>query len=361
MKALSIWQPWAELIAAGIKDVENRPWATSHRGPLVVQAGLKWDQGMVEGELLGRLEEGHIEEGDAPDISAMKEACGYAVCVVDLVDCVRAEDSDSPWAGSEGYCFVLANPRRVHVRVKGRQKLYTPSDEESEAIERELGMTSKEARGSYSITWEQLVGVASRLKTNEEVKTSERQKRGGQPIDVVTKGDLEGAKITAYKHRPHGSLPMEERWAASAIAGGSKLYDSARIGDDGLFDDEEDAKAHGEAWRRAQRERRGELAGVKASRLIGLPIRLDEIDEAIKALQAHRKKLGGFLKECADDHKTLRDEQRAPEVGIRWKDGAFEVAEAPSLSEGSIGRRWWGSDRRDHIGSRDDDRKGPSM
>ncbi|RZK62259.1 MAG: ASCH domain-containing protein, partial [Pedobacter sp.] len=32
MKALSIKQPWATLISTGIKDIENRTWATKHRG-----------------------------------------------------------------------------------------------------------------------------------------------------------------------------------------------------------------------------------------------------------------------------------------------------------------------------------------
>jgi hypothetical protein len=40
MKALSIRQPWAWLIIAGIKDIENRRWATNHRGPILVHAAL---------------------------------------------------------------------------------------------------------------------------------------------------------------------------------------------------------------------------------------------------------------------------------------------------------------------------------
>jgi hypothetical protein len=32
MKALSIRQPWASLIVAGYKDIENRSWRTSYRG-----------------------------------------------------------------------------------------------------------------------------------------------------------------------------------------------------------------------------------------------------------------------------------------------------------------------------------------
>lgn len=36
MKALSIKQPWASLVAAGHKTVECRTWKTSYRGPILI-------------------------------------------------------------------------------------------------------------------------------------------------------------------------------------------------------------------------------------------------------------------------------------------------------------------------------------
>jgi hypothetical protein len=41
-KALSIRQPWAHLIVAGIKQIENRTWTTRYRGPLLIHAGQLW-------------------------------------------------------------------------------------------------------------------------------------------------------------------------------------------------------------------------------------------------------------------------------------------------------------------------------
>lgn len=38
MKALSIKQPWASLIAHGIKDIENRTWKTNFRGRIYIHA-----------------------------------------------------------------------------------------------------------------------------------------------------------------------------------------------------------------------------------------------------------------------------------------------------------------------------------
>ncbi len=43
MKALSIRQPWAWLIANGYKDIENRSWRTNFRGEFLIHAGKKFD------------------------------------------------------------------------------------------------------------------------------------------------------------------------------------------------------------------------------------------------------------------------------------------------------------------------------
>lgn len=44
MKAITIHQPWATLIAIGEKRFETRGWATSYRGPLAIHAGKKVDR-----------------------------------------------------------------------------------------------------------------------------------------------------------------------------------------------------------------------------------------------------------------------------------------------------------------------------
>lgn len=43
MKALSLWQPWASLLAHGKKQVETRGWELKHRGPLLIHAAKKWN------------------------------------------------------------------------------------------------------------------------------------------------------------------------------------------------------------------------------------------------------------------------------------------------------------------------------
>ncbi|OPZ65919.1 MAG: ASCH domain protein [Firmicutes bacterium ADurb.Bin506] len=41
MKAITLWQPWATLIACGAKHYETRSWPTSYRGPIAIHAATK--------------------------------------------------------------------------------------------------------------------------------------------------------------------------------------------------------------------------------------------------------------------------------------------------------------------------------
>lgn len=43
LKAISLWQPWASLIAAGLKRHETRHWPTEHRGPIAIHAAKRMD------------------------------------------------------------------------------------------------------------------------------------------------------------------------------------------------------------------------------------------------------------------------------------------------------------------------------
>jgi len=44
MKALSVRQPWAWLIAHGLKPVENREWETHYRGPVLIHASKTFSE-----------------------------------------------------------------------------------------------------------------------------------------------------------------------------------------------------------------------------------------------------------------------------------------------------------------------------
>lgn len=110
MKAISVKQPWASLIAAGIKLREIRTFGTPHRGPLLIVASATAD----------------ADECSYLEADPSKLPRGEAVCVVDLVD-VEPFDLDDPDEKKRGW--VLANPRPVEpFPVKGQQGFYDVPD-----------------------------------------------------------------------------------------------------------------------------------------------------------------------------------------------------------------------------------------
>jgi len=101
MKALSIKQPWANLIAAGEKTIETRTWATDYRGPIL------------------------IVSSKTPKI----EPAGFALAIADLVDCRPMTRQDESAARCRIYpnaqSWVLRNIRKIHpFPVRGRLGLY---------------------------------------------------------------------------------------------------------------------------------------------------------------------------------------------------------------------------------------------
>lgn len=59
MKALTIRQPYAQLVVMGRKQIETRPWRTAYRGPLLIHAGQRAfpgaDASMPRSAVIGRV------------------------------------------------------------------------------------------------------------------------------------------------------------------------------------------------------------------------------------------------------------------------------------------------------------------
>ena len=111
MRAITIRQPWAELIVRGDKDVENRSWRTRHRGPLLIHAGARADRGLLEQHgVTGEVELGAI------------------IGVVDVVDCTP--DRTSAWHEEGAWGWYLARPKRFRkpIPMKGRRGLFDVPD-----------------------------------------------------------------------------------------------------------------------------------------------------------------------------------------------------------------------------------------
>ena len=109
MKALTIKQPWAELIISSLKDVENRSRLTHFRGRFAVHAGLRRadfeDLGL---EAMPKTLRKPIEQAWERHSNP-----GRVIGTVELVDCVQ--DSRSPWA-IEGYWHWVLRDAKPYAR-----------------------------------------------------------------------------------------------------------------------------------------------------------------------------------------------------------------------------------------------------
>lgn len=123
MKALTISQPFASLIASGAKWVENRTWPTTHRGPLAIHAGRR-------SQYLGRADLARYPTGvviatcelvGCVELAAVADICP-TVCHCSgrtLGEIMAHEHTEGPW------CWILADVRPVlPVETRGRLGLW---------------------------------------------------------------------------------------------------------------------------------------------------------------------------------------------------------------------------------------------
>lgn len=122
MKALTLHQPWATLVAEGSKTIETRSWSTKYRGPLAIHAGksTEWD-----GFKIGAWTT-HVAFADPPEIRRLgsvrngelvpdRYECGLAapaplgavVVVVELVDVVPIVGPDDQVQPAGSPCIVV--------------------------------------------------------------------------------------------------------------------------------------------------------------------------------------------------------------------------------------------------------------
>jgi hypothetical protein len=111
VKALTVRQPWATLIIAGLKDVENRSWTTSYRGRLAIHAG-----GTLDKEGLDEYADLVESLGELPR--------GAMIGAVVLADVTQG--SKSPFAMAGQYHWLLRDPKAFAepVPMAGRPGLW---------------------------------------------------------------------------------------------------------------------------------------------------------------------------------------------------------------------------------------------
>jgi hypothetical protein len=108
MKALSIKQPWASLIAHGIKDIENRTWKTHFRGKVYIHASGKIADFFKGENLAFPLEQWHEINSklDINDFEKRKSLFHTSAIIgeVEIIDCVI--NHPSIWAEKTPDCIL---------------------------------------------------------------------------------------------------------------------------------------------------------------------------------------------------------------------------------------------------------------
>lgn len=101
MKAITIKQPWATLIAIGEKKFETRSWQTKYRGTLAIHAGKSIDKEACEDSWIKGVLDKH-------GITSYKDLpTGVVLATVELVDCYKVE-------ATLGYASVLSKGKTVN-------------------------------------------------------------------------------------------------------------------------------------------------------------------------------------------------------------------------------------------------------
>lgn len=124
MKVLTIKQPYASLIAFGIKRYEFRTWKTNYRGDILIHAGKSMDE--------PAMEEFKVYGVDCPLGCILAKATITDVIKVDdeFREVLKKEDSlvynhvinDKTW---EGYAFKLENVSLIKpIYVNGKLGLW---------------------------------------------------------------------------------------------------------------------------------------------------------------------------------------------------------------------------------------------
>ena len=134
MKAITIKQPFASLIAAGIKEYEFRTWKTKYRGEILIHAGKGVDRKAMEKFAKYNL--------DYP--------CGCIIAKVNLADCIKVDENfrkilqeknkevyhsiikHTEW---EGYAFQIDNVEKLEpIPVNGQLGIWEYVSHEGEKI-----------------------------------------------------------------------------------------------------------------------------------------------------------------------------------------------------------------------------------
>ena len=156
MKAISLTQPWAALVAGGQKAIETRSWSTRYTGPIAIHAAIafpSWARDMCWNE---PFRSALVEAGyTRPQPNGEERLCtatlptGAIVAVAELLYCspIIGTSTVAPLELAFGdfsfgrYAWHLASVRRLAkpIPCKGKLGLWVPPKRVVDLIRAQLG------------------------------------------------------------------------------------------------------------------------------------------------------------------------------------------------------------------------------
>ena len=123
MKALSLKQPWAELIVSGKKTIELRKWNTNFRGAFLIHASLSTKKEWMEQYGFTELPQGFIV-GKAKLVDVKKYKNKQELEADADKHCAGKE-----WWSEKTYGFILEDAERITpIPLKGKLNFFEVKD-----------------------------------------------------------------------------------------------------------------------------------------------------------------------------------------------------------------------------------------
>jgi len=130
IKVITLWQPWASLVANGYKQLETRSWKTDYIGPILIHSAKRW-----------KVDQQKFYEEHAKEFIGNNVPLGEILAIGDLVGCMPTDMVSGIITDREllfgdysldRFVWVLNNVRVFNTPVpwKGRQGLWEVSLED---------------------------------------------------------------------------------------------------------------------------------------------------------------------------------------------------------------------------------------
>jgi len=126
LKAISIKQPWAYLLASGIKDIENRSWKTNYRGTVLIHTGAKYMK-MINPNNIFTNEQWNYLSDTQKRLVMSSLPTSAIIGSMEIVDCVK--NNNSIWAEEDSWNWIVRNQKLFDtpiLNVKGKLSFFTP-------------------------------------------------------------------------------------------------------------------------------------------------------------------------------------------------------------------------------------------